>query len=66
METGYLSIEKIIYKKKIKQTLCIEEKPEDQLVRSVTKEGIWKDHIDQIMEKYQIHTRPKREKPRKS
>ncbi len=52
METGYLPVEKII--KKIRQKLCIEQKPEDTLVRSVTKEGIWKYHIDQIVEKYQI------------
>ena len=42
------------------QKLRKEEKPEDKLVRSVTKEGIWKDHIDQIMEKYQIQNQTRK------
>ena len=60
METGYLPIEKIIFKKNIMQKLHIEEKPEDKLVRSATNGGIWKDHIDQIMDKYQIQNQTKK------
>ena len=58
-------LKKIMIKKKVMQKLHIEEKPEDKLVRSVTKEGIWKEHIDQIMEKYQMQNQTKKREARK-
>ncbi len=55
-ETGFLPIELIIKKKKIKQHIRIMEKPEDKLIRKATENQntIWKQEIENLLQEYGI------------